>query len=246
MQRTTGRRRFLQTGAVALVGSSFAGRAWAQSTWARPNWCWSMPISTLSILPCPVPRPSRSRATVSSASAPSPRCARSLARAPRLSMPAGDIAARLHRLPSAPIGEILLYETLVGDPYAVEFVTIAAIQDKLRERAAKTPAGNGCADLSMTTPRFVTAVDITRADLDAVSTEHPVFVMHRGGHSIYVNSKALELAGITRDRHGAFGGSFDRDAKGDLNGRVTDTCDAALAAPKSTISRPGRIARRAR
>jgi predicted amidohydrolase YtcJ len=38
-------------------------------------------------------------------------------------------------------GAILLYEVLVGNPYQVEFVTIASIVDKLRAKARETPAG---------------------------------------------------------------------------------------------------------
>jgi Amidohydrolase family len=38
-------------------------------------------------------------------------------------------------------GGILLYEVVVGNPYEVEFVTIASIVDKLRAKARETPAG---------------------------------------------------------------------------------------------------------
>src|SRR5262249_17370048 len=38
-------------------------------------------------------------------------------------------------------GPILLYEVIVGNPYEVEFVTIASIVDKLREKASRTPPG---------------------------------------------------------------------------------------------------------
>src|ERR1700721_2010554 len=38
-------------------------------------------------------------------------------------------------------GNTLLYEILVGNPYEVEFVTIASIIDKLRSKAQHTPAG---------------------------------------------------------------------------------------------------------
>src|SRR6516165_7188901 len=38
-------------------------------------------------------------------------------------------------------GNVLLYEVLVGNPYEVEFVTIASIIDKLRTKAAETPPG---------------------------------------------------------------------------------------------------------
>jgi predicted amidohydrolase YtcJ len=39
-------------------------------------------------------------------------------------------------------GDVLLYEVIVGDPYVVEFVTIASIVDKLRAKARDTPPGN--------------------------------------------------------------------------------------------------------
>ena len=38
-------------------------------------------------------------------------------------------------------GDVLLYEVLVGNPFVVEFVTIASIIDKLRARARETPPG---------------------------------------------------------------------------------------------------------
>jgi predicted amidohydrolase YtcJ len=38
-------------------------------------------------------------------------------------------------------GEVLLYEVLVGNPFDVEFVTIASIIDKLRAKARQTPPG---------------------------------------------------------------------------------------------------------
>src|SRR5215472_15448008 len=38
-------------------------------------------------------------------------------------------------------GKVLLYEVIVGNPYVVEFVTIASIIDKLRAKAQQTPPG---------------------------------------------------------------------------------------------------------
>jgi predicted amidohydrolase YtcJ len=38
-------------------------------------------------------------------------------------------------------GNTLLYEVIVGNPYVVEFVTIASIVDKLRAKARETPPG---------------------------------------------------------------------------------------------------------
>jgi predicted amidohydrolase YtcJ len=65
-------------------------------------------------------------------------------------------------------------------------------------------------------------------DLDKVSRDHPVAVHHRGGHTAYFNSKALQMAGITRDSVNPPGGTFERDATGNLNGRVTDRAGAVF------------------
>lgn len=59
---------------------------------------------------------------------------------------------------------------------------------------------------------------LTRADLDAVSTEKPVVVIRSCTHLISVNSKALEIAGITRDTANPEGGEIDRDAHGEPTG----------------------------
>lgn len=53
-----------------------------------------------------------------------------------------------------------------------------------------------------------------RADLDAVSTDLPVLVIHQSGHLGAMNSKALELAGITADTKDPQGGVIRREADG--------------------------------
>ncbi len=119
-------------------------------------------------------------------------------------------------------GESLLYDVLVGNPYEVEFVTIDSIVGKLRARAAKTPPGVWVVGEFFDDTKLKSDRPLHRRDLDLVSREHPVAVHHRGGHTVFVNSRALELAGITRTTPNPFGGTFDHDADGELNGRVTD------------------------
>jgi predicted amidohydrolase YtcJ len=55
-----------------------------------------------------------------------------------------------------------------------------------------------------------------------------VVVHHRGGHTSFYNSKAIEMADINRNTPNPPGGTFDRDANGNLNGRVTDRATGAL------------------
>jgi len=56
-----------------------------------------------------------------------------------------------------------------------------------------------------------------------------VVVRHRGGHTYFVNSRALELAGITKATPDPAGGTYDKGADGEPNGRVTDTAFAVFA-----------------
>ena len=136
----------------------------------------------------------------------------------------GFIDCHLH-----PEGETLLYEVLVGNPAEVEFVTIDSIVAKLRERAAKTPPGEWVQGFFYDDTKVKDGRLITRADLDRVSTDHPVAVYHRGGHTSFFNSKAFELAHVTRDTPNPFGGTFDRDSSGELSGRVTDNAQDVFA-----------------
>jgi predicted amidohydrolase YtcJ len=53
-----------------------------------------------------------------------------------------------------------------------------------------------------------------RSDLDAVSKDVPILTVHQSGHIIAVNSKALEIAGITADTPDPAGGRIQREADG--------------------------------
>ena len=119
-------------------------------------------------------------------------------------------------------GNILLYEVIVGNPYEVEFVTIASIIDKLRAKAQKTPPGFWIEGYFFDDTKVKDNRQLSVHDLDQVSKEHPVCVHHRGGHTSYYNSKALELAGVDKHTPNPMGGTYDHDENGELTGRVTD------------------------
>src|SRR5271163_1964552 len=119
-------------------------------------------------------------------------------------------------------GNTLLYEVLVGNPYDVEFVTIASIVEKLRLKAGTTPADTWVEGQFFDDTKLKDKRALNVHDLDQVSTELPVAVNHRGGHTTFYNSKALRMAGITKSTPSTASGTFDHDASGELNGRVTD------------------------
>lgn len=66
----------------------------------------------------------------------------------------------------------------------------------------------------------------TKEELDVVSPENPVLLPRMDGHLIWVNSKALELAGVTEKTPNPLGGEFMRKADGSLLGCVGNSaCD---------------------
>ena len=105
--------------------------------------------------------------------------------------------------------------------------TVSELQANLRARVATTPEGywiNGAMfDDTKLDKR------LTIADLDAVSTRHPIAVNHRGGHTSWYNRKAFELAGVTRDTPDPTGGRFNRDANGDLDGMVAELARGVMS-----------------
>ncbi len=68
--------------------------------------------------------------------------------------------------------------------------------------------------------------DLTRQDLDSVTTARPLIIWHFSGHDFYLNSKAIETFKLTPDLADKFHG-VDLDAKGALTGRIYE--DALLA-----------------
>ncbi|MFA9215968.1 MAG: amidohydrolase [Sphingomonadaceae bacterium] len=65
-------------------------------------------------------------------------------------------------------------------------------------------------------------VETSRATLDALRTERPVAVRNSFGHSTLASTKALQLAGITRELADPVAGKIVRDASGDATGILED------------------------
>ncbi len=88
---------------------------------------------------------------------------------------------------------------------------------QLKAAAAKTPAGQWLAAAFF--DNLLQGGDLSIGDLDAVSTQHPVFVMYVNGHVGAANTLAYQRAGIGPDV-GVLpgGGHFGRAVDGSLNG----------------------------
>ncbi len=69
---------------------------------------------------------------------------------------------------------------------------------------------------------------LTKKDLDAVAPNNPVVIMDWGGHNLWVNSKVLEMAGITRDTPDPHGGRVVKDAAGEPTGILQEVTAFSL------------------
>lgn len=103
--------------------------------------------------------------------------------------------------------------------------SIKAIQDALRERAAKTPPGEWVLGFKYDDTKTAEGRMMNLKDLDEALPNHPVLVNHRGGHENFVNSMALKAAGVDEKTPDPQGGKFERDSSGHLTGRIIERAD---------------------
>ena len=116
----------------------------------------------------------------------------------------GRVAVSSVDLNSPPIGTVETMDELVA---------------ALSERAAGTPAGEWIQGRGYDDTLLIEQRHTTRADLDRVSTDHPIYVSHTSGHLGVANSFALDLANITRSTPNPPGGFVQKDPDtGEPNG----------------------------
>ena len=85
--------------------------------------------------------------------------------------------------------------------------------------------------------------DLTRQDLDNITTDRPLYIWHFSGHDFYLNSAAIKASKLEPSLAEKFHG-VGLDADGELNGRIYE--DAALALFASigpTLMSPTNLAR---
>lgn len=99
--------------------------------------------------------------------------------------------------------------------------TITEVQTLLAGQADRTPPGRWVQAHMYDDTKFEEGRPLNRDDIDLVVQSHPVMVRHRGGHTGVVNSRALELAGVTDSTPDPEGGRFFRE-DGRLTGKVAE------------------------
>jgi predicted amidohydrolase YtcJ len=125
----------------------------------------------------------------------------------------GFIDPHHHSVLSALFADLLL--NIGYAKYPTRADTLAA----LNTAAAKTPPGQWIAAGAF--DNLLQGGDLSMKDLDAISTEHPIFVLYVNGHVGAANARAFQLAKIAQDvGELPGGGHFGRGPNGALNGLI--------------------------
>ncbi|HEY7776886.1 MAG TPA: amidohydrolase family protein, partial [Kineobactrum sp.] len=99
----------------------------------------------------------------------------------------------------------------------------------LAELAAVTPTGDWVSGFGYDDTALAEGRHPTREELDAVSAEHPVALLHISGHMVVANSMALAAVGIDETTPNPEGGVIARDSDtGALTGLLEETARLAV------------------
>ncbi|ELK45633.1 amidohydrolase [Halobacillus sp. BAB-2008] len=106
--------------------------------------------------------------------------------------------------------------------------SIPELLDQLLLAAEDIPKGQWIRGWGYNQNHLAEQRHLTRDDLDKVSTSHPIIVVRTCGHISCVNTKALELTGITDSVVDPPGGKYHRDTSGRLTGLLMESAHMAM------------------
>ncbi|MDE2748729.1 MAG: amidohydrolase [Chloroflexota bacterium] len=129
-----------------------------------------------------------------------------------------------------------------GQARALRSVDVFELPDKalaferVRERVQATPAGEWVSGQGWAQELWPGRAFPNRKELDAAAPHHPVYLSAKSGHAAWVNSLALERAGIGASTADPEGGQIMRDADGAATGILLETAMDLVSAfiPKPT------------
>lgn len=114
--------------------------------------------------------------------------------------------------------------------------TVGEIQKRVSAYAVAHPHEEWILGMGWTYPAFAPSGMPDRRILDEVVLHRPVFLEAYDGHTSWANSKALAVAGITRETPDPPNGKIVRDEKGEATGALLEAAGGLVSkfAPKPT------------
>jgi predicted amidohydrolase YtcJ len=132
----------------------------------------------------------------------------------------GFIDAHGH-FPGSGMGEISVD---LNSPPIGEMTAMPQLVEALQQKAASLEPGEWVSGFGYDDTLLAEMRHPTRAELDQVSSEHPVVAMHVSGHMLVANSLALEAVGIDADTQDPVGGVIGRrPGSSEPNGLLEET-----------------------
>ena len=124
-----------------------------------------------------------------------------------------------------------IYAADLNSPPIGDTRTIQDIRDRLGQLLEEKEAGDWILGMGYDDSLLTERRHPNRYDLDEVSLQHPIAILHVSGHMGVVSSKALDVLGLSRTSPDPPGGRLGRDANGDLDGLLEETAmEAAMKA----------------
>jgi len=103
----------------------------------------------------------------------------------------------------------------------VDLRSIREIKAAMHAEAGRTPPGQWVIGNKYDDTKLAEERPVNRHDLDEAVPLQPAIIRHRGGHTAVLNSRGLEVAGITIDTPDPEGGTYGRK-DGELTGFVAE------------------------
>ena len=121
---------------------------------------------------------------------------------------------------SHPVISALLYDWI--DVSGFNNASGAEVMERLRHAAGTRKPGEWISAFGYD-PILTRDLRALNAEvLDEISSTHPIFIMIQSMHTVYVNHKAFEVAGIANDSPQPEGGTYVKDKNGNLTGMVIE------------------------
>ncbi len=100
---------------------------------------------------------------------------------------------------------------------------------KVKARADKTKPGEWVMGRGWIETFWTPQAFPTRADLDKIAPNNPVYLTRTDGHASVVNSAALKIASLDRQTEAPFGGEIMKDKQSEPNGMLVDRAQNLVA-----------------
>ena len=120
--------------------------------------------------------------------------------------------------------------------------SVGEIQKRVKEYAASHPREPWITGMGWTYPTFGAAALPDKKILDEVVPDRPVYLVAFDGHSSWANSRALLMAGISKETPNPPNGAIVRDANGDATGALKESAGDLVAKLMPKPTREERLA----